>query len=226
MVTRIVGTTLLVTVWLTGCGATQSAVQPTPVVVTQIVTQVVKETVVVTATPRPATATPTRAPATATTTPAPEPTTLATGKWQIDNSTSSFDDSATVVLALDADNTITPFAGDPIVPTLIIRCQEKALEAYIYTGTAADVEASNLDGATVRVRYDKDEPKTVNMGLSTSNDSLFFPDAARIVKSLLDADQMLFEFTPFNSAPVQMTFNTQGFTEAVHPLREACPNTP
>lgn len=128
---------------LAACGATpQPAAIVETCVVTQVVTRVAEVTrevtreVVVTATPRPATPT---AP------PEPTATSLPTsGKWQLDaGGASSFDDSESVVLALDAEQEISG-QFDTKLPTLILRCQERQLEAYVVTGLQPDVEPGNL----------------------------------------------------------------------------------
>jgi hypothetical protein len=214
-------------VLLTGCGTTaQTATQPTaaPQIVKQVVTQIVVVTKVVTATPKPATPTPkaTATPkATVVPTDAPTATPNPIGKWVNKTNESSFDDSKTVTLLLDADNDIDGPSGS-VRPTLIVRCQEHAKDVYVYTGMAPDVESGNLDGATVRTRFDKAPATSENTGQSTSNDSLFFLNADATINDLLKHDQMVFGFTPFSSAPVEATFDLRGLSEAIKPLNEAC----
>lgn len=188
---RFVVTAVLSAVLLTGCGALVTADAsplPTPVVIRQVVTSVVIQTVVVTATPLAATATP-RATATPkvkpTAVPQPTATPKATGNWKVDTSKSSMDDSMTVALSLDAEETIQGPYGDPVTPTLIARCQEHEREVYVWTGMRPDVESDNLDHATVRVRYDSDPAQTLNTGQSTNGMSLFFPDGPGSIDALL-----------------------------------------
>lgn len=194
------------------------AAQPTPtaqqVEVTRIVTQVVTQvaTVVVTATPQPATPTPAQPSAT----PAP-----AMGKWLLTTDTSSFDDSTTVVLLLDAEREVVgPF--ETTRPTLILRCQEKETEAYINLDMQADVEGAD-NTATVRLRLDQGKPYTAITDKSTDNKALFLPKPKAFITSLLDAEQLTFGFTPFNGSPVETVFDLRGLSEAIPTLREACP---
>jgi type VI secretion system protein VasI len=209
---------------LVACGVAPTAsTPPTPIVVTQVVTQIVRETVVVTATPPPATATPKASPTPqATTTPTPNPI----GKWEQHQGTSSFDDSTTATILLEAEDDITGPLAQAVRPALIIRCQEKQLEAYVNTGMQPDVESGNFDGATVRLRIDQKEPQTLNMGKSTDGEALFFPDVTAIVKQLLAAERMAFEFTPFSANPAEMIFDVRGIQEAIKPVRAACAQTP
>ncbi len=215
---------LLCTLFVVSCGTTATADQPTPQVITKVVTQVVIVTQVVTATPKPATATPKASPtAAATATPKVEPTAtpLATGKWQSSIKASSFDDSQTVALLLDADSDISGPSGDTR-PSLLVRCKEHQKDAYVITGMAPDVESGNLDGATVRVRFDKEAAATMNTDQSTSHDTLFFHDPDAIIAAMLKHERMVFGFTPFNASPTEMTFDLRGLSEAIGPLNKAC----
>jgi type VI secretion system protein VasI len=215
---------ILLALILTGCGAASEATQPTavpqptaaPQIVTQVVTVVVTQ--VVTATPEPATATPK---ATLVPTVAATATPIPTGKWITNNDASSFDDSKTITLMLDAENDIEGLSGS-VRPSLIVRCQERTKDVYVYTGMAPDVESGNLDGATVRTRFDKDPATSENTGQSTSNDSLFFLNAEATIADLLKHELLVFGFTPFSSSPVEATFDLRGLSEAIKPLNEAC----
>jgi type VI secretion system protein VasI len=212
---------------LVSCGTTaQTAEQPTATarVVKQVVTQIVVVTQVVTATPKPVTPTP-KATATPKPTAAPtnEPTATPSlaGKWISSAKASSFDDSKTVTLLLDAENDIEGPSGS-VRPSLLVRCQEHAKDVFVYTGMAPDVESGNLDGATVRTRFDKDAATTENTNQSTSNDSLFFINPEATIADLLKHEQLVFGFTPYNASPVEATFDLRGLSEAIKPLNESC----
>ncbi len=216
---------------LTGCGALVTAEAPplpTPVIIRQVVTSIVIQTQivtqVVTATPKPATPTPkaTATPkieATATIEPSPAPS--ASGKWVVTQDKSSFDDSTTVVLALDADADISGPLGD-VRPTLVVRCKEHQKEIYVVTEMQPDVESDNLDGATVRLRFDSDAAQSVNTSKSTDGEALFLPNAQQYINALLKHEHMVFGFTPFNESPKEMTFDLRGLSEVIQPLNEAC----
>lgn len=198
---------------LSACGTTGASVASAPAVVTQIIPQTVVvtrlATVVVTATPLPATTAP------------PPPTPLpAAGKWNVITDTSSFDDSRRVILMLDAENSIDTAFGSQR-PTLILRCQEGAAEAYVVTGTPPAVETGNLDGATVRVRFDQEAAQTLVTAKSTDSKALFFEDAG-IINTMEQHERMLFGFTPFNTPPVEIHFDLRGLPNVSTPLHESC----
>ena len=204
---------------LSACGATPQATEQ-PTSAPQVVTQIV----VVTATSPPAT--PTKE---ATTTPTPKPTNtpkptatpVLTGKWQVETEKSTFDDTTTVFLTLEANADITGPVGD-YRPALLLRCKEKETEAFFDVGMQPDVEGVS-DTATVRLRLDQEKAYTIQAGKSTSGKALFVHDPKSFIEQLLMHQQLVMGFTPFSAAPVEMTFDLGGLTEAIKPLREACP---
>lgn len=211
-------------VLLIGCSTQEAAQAPTqtPFIIRQVVTSVVIQTQVVTATPKPPTATP-KATTTPEATVAPEVTAPpAAGKWVVNKSTSSFDDSPTIVLMLPAENEITDSLGNAALPNLFLRCEEHVKEFYIHLDTRPDVEAGNLDGATVRMRFDSESAITENTSISTSGKAVFFEDTNRFIDLMLNHQKMAFEFTPFSSSPVETSFDLRGLSEAIAPLNEVC----
>ena len=127
------------------------------------------------------------------------------------------DDSKSVVLSLPAETTITGWPGKTFRPTLNIRYREKRLASYVKVGMAPRVELE--DGATCRVRLDKRLAKTLVFGESESKTALFWRNVdIEFLVDLLTHNSMLFEFTPFNSSPVQTTFDLRGLANVIGPL--------
>jgi hypothetical protein len=54
--------------------------------------------------------------------------------WQTARERSPMDDSPILVLSVNAEEPITVEPGRTVVPALLIRCQEKKTEAYVWTG--------------------------------------------------------------------------------------------
>ena len=142
------------------------------------------------------------------------------GKWRRSQDQSKMDDSRTVLYMLDAENSATGWLRAQR-PTLIARCKEHSLEAYISTGMSARPELGMHDAATVRIRLDGDVAKEEVWGESTSNSSLFSPDPYGFLRRVAFARQLLFQFTPFNATPQTIEFDVAGlnFSE----LLAACP---
>ena len=145
---------------------------------------------------------------------------LSIGKWVVKTSMAPMDDTTSVFLSLTGENTVDGWLEPGKRPSLNIRCKEGEVDVYVVTGLASDPEGE-LYTATVRVRLDRNKPQTFSAGTSTSNDSLFLRDRD-FLDRLRSAETMLFEFTPFNSSPVMVTFDLAGLGEAMWPLELAC----
>lgn len=148
-------------------------------------------------------------------------TTTGVGKWTVRKDTSPIDDKTNVYVTLDAEKEISGWPQKSYLPTLFLRCKEGKTEAYITTGMAPGVEGSG-DGCTVRLRFDKERVSPAYMSKSSDNEALFFPDAVKRIKQIMQHETLLFEFTPFNSSPTMTSFDLRGLTEALKPLRETC----
>jgi len=146
----------------------------------------------------------------------------ATGRWVVKSDVSKMDDSKTVTLSLRASAPVSGWPNKTVTPTLILRCKEGEVSAYVATGMAANVERGNLEGATVLVRFDKEPAREMNTGQSTDREALFLRDAKELIEEMEGRQTMLFRFTPFNSAPQETSFVLEGLSVASKPLKEAC----
>lgn len=146
--------------------------------------------------------------------------TSATGKWQDSAQTSEMDDSTTISIQLRAEEPMTGWLED-FTPVLIVRCKEKT-DVYIFTNTQSAVESGNLDGATVRLRFDDEPAREYDTSLSTDGKGLFFPKPRVLLTQIMTHDKLLFEFTPFNAATDVTSFDLRGAKEAAQPILEAC----
>ncbi len=172
----------------------------------------------VTLTP-PATATSTRRP-----TRTPRPTLAVTntpdaGKWRTDSTTSAMDDSTTVLLYLDANNSVRGWLRSE-TPTLVLRCRAGRLEAYIVVDMQIESDLDDRSGA--RIRFDKNAPQDLIMNKSSSGDALFFNNPRSWIEGMLIYDTMVFQFKPFQSAVAEAIFDLRGLKNAIGPLQEAC----
>ena len=147
-------------------------------------------------------------------------------KWKVSEDHSPMDDSKTVVLSLDADNTIEGPLG-PKQPTLMIRCQEGQTQVYIYTGMAAaveeDFEGGPLYSHTVRIRLDQASAIPEHWSESNNHEGLFFEgDAITFTKQLAEAQTLTFEFTPFDANPAIARFDLGDLAEHLPELGASC----
>lgn len=143
------------------------------------------------------------------------------GKWHTDVGTSSFDDSKSVVLSLEAESPVEGWLTT-YTPQLILRCKEHETDAYVMVGMQVNVEYGMTDSATVRVRFGTGTAQSMVVNESTDGQALFFGAPFNVIRSMLGHDEMTFGFTPYNASPVTTTFDLRGLAGVIQPLQEAC----
>jgi type VI secretion system protein VasI len=143
------------------------------------------------------------------------------GKWTVSQDTSAMDDSKGVTFSLEGENPIVAWLKIQ-TPTLIVRCKEKRTDVYMVTGTAASVESGDVEGHTVRVRFDGAAAQRQRWSQSTNNEALFAPNAVQMARSIAKAKIVRFEFTPFNASPAIATFDVSGFDQHIGRVAAAC----
>jgi type VI secretion system protein VasI len=138
-----------------------------------------------------------------------------TGKWKVSVEKNPVDDTQTVVLALDADEGKSK-SGEDI--NLIIRCKSNKTELYIgwsdYLG---------MDSANVLTRIGNAPAQRRSWHISSNNTATFFPETPiSFIKSLMSADKLVVQVTPYSENPVTAIFDVRGLSEAIKPLQETC----
>jgi len=136
------------------------------------------------------------------------------GKWLVSAKQNPVDDTKTVTLILSADSGQSTI-GKPV--SLILRCESKKTEAYIswnnYLGSEADVLTRIGNAPAV----------SKNWGLSTDSQATFYPgNHIAFIKSLLQADRLVAQVTPYDESPVTAVFDLAGLSNAIKPLQETC----
>lgn len=211
---------------LAGCGASGDTAAALPTQTARVLvvtatsvpaTKMPKPTATPAATPTPAnTATPA-----ATSTPQPTATPKLGGKWEILKKDSSFDDSKTVVMYLDANSSVEG-SYESATPSLYVRCKEGVREVYFALGLLTDVVTDAVGQAEIRLRWDKEKAYTVLMDEGTDNKIVFSPNPQAMINNLLSHDTLLLGFTPFNASPVETTFTLTGFSDVAEELVKGC----
>lgn len=136
-----------------------------------------------------------------------------TGDWRVDVQVNPIDDSRTITLLLVADSGQSAF-GEKIY--LIARCMSNETDVYVdwndYLGSEAHV-LSRVGSAPA---------STSRWSMSTDSQATFHPSPIPFLRSLLEADRLVAQVTPYNESPVTAIFNVHGIRNAVAPLRETC----
>lgn len=147
---------------------------------------------------------------------APSPAAEAPPTWQLNTTTNPSDGSTTVVLYREAmEVRAHSGARDPI---LYVRCKGGGTELYIDWH-------DYIPGAThqVTTRLDRTPTQARMWNLSRSNIATFYPGSPiDFLQTLMAADRLYAEATPYNTAPVTALFDLEGLTDAIQPLRSAC----
>jgi type VI secretion system protein VasI len=144
------------------------------------------------------------------------------GEWSTSTEKSKFDDSKSVFLTLNAKETITGWPGKIYKPSLVIRCKENQTQAYIIFGMSAAVEYGLYNKSTLQFRIDKKKSFKLAASKSTDGEALFLPNAINFAKKIMNAEELLVRFVPFNSPPQETSFHVTGLNQAIKQLREAC----
>lgn len=146
-----------------------------------------------------------------------------TGRWQIKQDSSAFDDSRTVVLTLDSTEPIRGRFGGAGPASLILRCMENTTSVYLWLN---GLYLTDIQGfGSVDYRIDDLKASSLRMGASTDNEALGLWNGGTAIpfaKELLEGERVVFRATPFNESPVEFSFEVSGLSAAILPLREAC----
>jgi type VI secretion system protein VasI len=140
------------------------------------------------------------------------------GKWTIQTETSPIDDSTSVFISLEGNQSLSAWPGKSVKPTLVARCLEGHKRVYVVTGMTDA-------GDETRVRYRLDKEKAVSGTWSNSKDqsAVFFPGQdISFLKQLMVHSILYFEITPFESNPTASEFDLSGLEQASKPLQDAC----
>jgi len=144
-----------------------------------------------------------------------------TDMWRISEDRSSMDDSPWITLSLTAENEVQGWLQSQ-TPVLFVRCLEGRIDTFIETGTSTSPELGRYNEFTVRLRFDNGKPISQRWRESTDHKVLFAPKGLSVAQMISKADQMLFEFTPFNSPPAIARFKVAGLTSKLDKVTAAC----
>lgn len=146
-----------------------------------------------------------------------------TGKWEVSEDVSAFDDTRTVILSLESSEPIRGQFGPPGPAVLILRCMENTTAAYLLLN---DLFLSDIEGyGMVEYRIDEQQANAIRMWSSTDNKALGLWDGGKsipFIKTLIDGERIVLRATPFNESPVEFAFDLAGLETAITSLREAC----
>ena len=106
-------------------------------------------------------------------------------------------------------------------PALVVRCSSKSAEVFVFTESAAKIEAGS-DDHTVTFSIDDQPAVTQRWADSTDHDGLFAPDGPTFAQRLMHARTLRFEFAPHNAGPAVVHFNVNGLRDVLDPAAKEC----
>ena len=106
-------------------------------------------------------------------------------------------------------------------PALVVRCAGARAEVFVFTDSAAKIEA-NTDDHTVAYAFDDEEPTTMRWPDGAEHNALFAPDGGAMAQRLRSARTFTFHFDPHNAPRVTARFNTSGLQELLAPAAKHC----
>lgn len=139
--------------------------------------------------------------------------------WNRTQSVSRIDDVKTISLSRAAQETPPGLSGPP---NITVRCRGRSTELFIVTGTPPRPELGRPSKYSVRLRFDKQPPVTDAWDESVNDRALFAPKPRDVIRPMLTATTMLFEFTPWGQNPTVVEFNVAGLKDKIDEVATAC----
>lgn len=125
-----------------------------------------------------------------------------------------------VAFELPADNTVAIWMRT-VRPSLVVRCVEGRMDAFVFTASAARIEPQTEDH-TIRYGFDDAGDVSERWPDSEEHDALFAPDGAGFAKQIAAASVLRFSFTPHNAASVTAQFSVAGLKSLLEPAARSC----
>ncbi len=116
---------------------------------------------------------------------------------------------------LAAENTVAIWMNY-VRPILVVRCMNKKIETFVYTGSALKIEP-NTEDHSVSFRFDGEAPSSEHWPDSAEHDALFAPDGGAFAQRVLAAKSFRFGYTPHNAEPVEAVFHVDGLAPLIDP---------
>lgn len=137
-------------------------------------------------------------------------------KWQVSPMSSAGEESLT--LSLKAEKAVEGWMKTSI-PVLTIQCVKGKAALYVETGMALEVTV--VDKQLVHLQLDDSKPFNQSWR-EVTNATVSARDATTLIKQIAQSQKLIFEFSPFGSAPVQTEFAVAGLSAYLPQLAKAC----
>lgn len=99
-----------------------------------------------------------------------------------------------------------------VTPTLVVRCNKGRVDAFVFTNSAARIEAED-ENHSVKLEFDAVPAAHERWPDSVEHDALFAPDGRAFVEQLSSSQALRFTFAPHNAGPASALFDVRGLKE-------------
>jgi len=143
--------------------------------------------------------------------------------WTVVTQSNKMTDKIDVYLAVQSDTDIPNIVNlGTVTPTLIIRCVDDQTALGVNWGRY--ITTGGLDNEQpVRYRIDSKPAQDANWSISTNFQTTgLWGVAIPLILKLVAAHRFIIETTPFDSNPVQATFNITGLARVIGQVAKAC----
>jgi hypothetical protein len=106
-------------------------------------------------------------------------------------------------------------------PLLVVRCANRTTDVFVFTDSAAAMEAQDEDHS-VTFALDDQAERSERWPDSGSHDALFARNGVAFAQELGRATTLRFSYTPHNAAPVVARFDVAGLSAKLAPFAARC----
>lgn len=141
-------------------------------------------------------------------------------EWSLSERKDPMDDKLTSILRREADEEMhTRFRT--VRPVLIFRCSNNKLEGYINVDTSLDYDYSS-DQTLIRLRFDEGPPSTEYWNISQSRESVFAPNAKKLIDQLAKSERMRIEVKILGEGKSVASFTSGDLKEKTESFLAKC----
>ena len=140
--------------------------------------------------------------------------------WNGNNRAAWLGNGRGAAFELLSENKVKTWFG-PTQPMLVVRCESRAIEVFVFTRTATRIEP-NANGKTVTVSVDDEPARTERWSDSDDRVALFAPDGDAFARRLLTASTLRFGYSPHNADNVVAQFHVSGLGQLIEPVAREC----
>ncbi|MEP7293481.1 MAG: hypothetical protein ABI835_16975 [Chloroflexota bacterium] len=141
--------------------------------------------------------------------------------WFLLTQVSPFDDTVVMGVVRDANTPINAWVTNP-TPTLFFRCGDEAFSVFINIGATLENDPNLIDQVMVTLRYDQEEAFDEVVHVGVDEDTVIFSDPIKTLNAMLTHQTLAFGVTPYNANFTYTTFTLDGLRPALQPLIEVC----